>query len=69
MEYAPGSLGNMPSDRVDNYDVLQKEAAKLGAHIGAINPNMFQEYDYKLGSVGHCHSAVRHKKDLTQTPF
>jgi len=62
-------LVKIPWNRVDNCDVLQQEAAKLGVHIGAMNPNMFQEYDYKLGSVGHWHSAVRHKKHRTQTPF
>ena len=42
-------------------DALQQEAAELGVHIGAINPNVFQEYDYKLGSFGHRDPNVRQK--------
>jgi L-rhamnose isomerase/sugar isomerase len=32
-----------------------------GVTIGAINPNLFQDHDYKLGSVCHPHAAVREK--------
>ena len=36
-------------------------AKSEGVTIGAINPNLFQDLDYKLGSVCHPHKAVREK--------
>ena len=57
----PGGALHIPWDKVDDYDALQQEAAGLGVHIGAINPNVFQEYDYKLGSFGHRDPNVRQK--------
>ena len=57
----PGVALHIPWDKVDDYDALQQEAAELGVHIGAINPNVFQEYDYKLGSFGHRDPNVRQK--------
>lgn len=55
----PGVALHIPWDKVDDYDALQQEAAELGVHIGAINPNVFQEDEYKLGSFGHRDPAVR----------
>ena len=57
----PGVALHIPWDKVDDYDALQQEAAELGVHIGAINPNVFQEYDYKLGSFAHRDPNVRQK--------
>ena len=57
----PGVALHIPWDKVDDYDALQQEAADLGVHIGAINPNVFQEQDYKLGSFGHRDPVVRQK--------
>ena len=57
----PGVALHIPWDKVDDYDALLQEAAELGVHIGAINPNVFQEYDYKLGSFGHRDPNVRQK--------
>ena len=57
----PGVALHIPWDKVGDYDALQQEAAGLGVHIGAINPNVFQEYDYKLGSFGHRDPNVRQK--------
>ncbi len=57
----PGVALHIPWDKVDDYAALQQEAAGLGVHIGAINPNVFQEYDYKLGSFGHRDPNVRQK--------
>ena len=57
----PGGALHIPWDKVDDYDALLQEAAELGVHIGAINPNVFQEYDYKLGSFGHRDPNVRQK--------
>lgn len=57
----PGVALHIPWDKVDDYDALQEEARDLGVRIGAINPNVFQDIDYKLGSFGHRDAAVRQK--------
>ena len=57
----PGVALHIPWDKVDDYDALRQEAAELGVYIGAINPNVFQEPEYKLGSFGHRDPAVRRK--------
>ena len=57
----PGVALHIPWDKVDDYDALGQEAAELGVCIGAINPNVFQEPEYKLGSFGHRDPAVRRK--------
>jgi len=57
----PGVALHIPWDKVDDYDALQQEAAELGVCIGAINPNVFQEPEYKLGSFGHRDPTVRRK--------
>ena len=57
----PGVALHIPWDKVDDYDALGQEATELGVCIGAINPNVFQEPEYKLGSFGHRDAAVRRK--------
>lgn len=52
---------HIPWDRVDDYAHLAKHAAELGLGIGAINPNVFQEPEYRLGSVCHPDAKVRRK--------
>lgn len=58
---APSVALHIPWDKVDDYRELAKYAAELGISIGAINPNVFQEDDYRLGSVCHPDAKVRHK--------
>ena len=50
---------HIPWDKVDDYGELKGHAESLGLRIGAVNPNLFQEPDYKLGSVCHPDPAVR----------
>ena len=57
----PGVALHIPWDKVDDYDALQQEASELGVRIGAINPNVFQDAEYKLGSFGHRDASVRQK--------
>ena len=57
----PSVALHIPWDKVDDYDALRQEATELGVCIGAINPNVFQEPEYKLGSFGHRDPAVRRK--------
>jgi L-rhamnose isomerase/sugar isomerase len=55
----PSVAIHIPWDKVDDYDELKDHAESLGMRIGAVNPNLFQEEDYKLGSVCHPDGAVR----------
>jgi L-rhamnose isomerase/sugar isomerase len=50
---------HIPWDQVDDYATLAKHAADQGLRIGAINPNVFQEDDYRLGSVCNPDPGVR----------
>jgi L-rhamnose isomerase/sugar isomerase len=57
----PSVAVHIPWDRVDDYALLKEHASSLGVRIGAVNPNLFQEEDYGLGSVCHPDPAVRRK--------
>src|SRR6059036_1663957 len=48
---APSVALHIPWDKVDDYGALTAYARDLGIEIGAINTNVFQDEDYKLGSV------------------
>lgn len=58
---APRVALHVPWDRVDDWAELKSYAENLGIGIGAINPNVFQDNDYKLGSLGHPDAGVRQK--------
>ncbi len=58
---APSVALHIPWDRVDDYADLRRHAESLGISIGAINPNVFQENEYRLGSVCNPDPAVRRK--------
>jgi L-rhamnose isomerase/sugar isomerase len=58
---APSVALHIPWDRVDDYGALSKYAAESGLKIGAINPNVFQEDEYRLGSVCNPEQAVRRR--------
>jgi len=58
---APTVALHIPWDRVDDYADLARHARELGVGIGAINSNVFQDDDYKLGSVTNPDPAVRRK--------
>ena len=57
----PSVAIHIPWDRVDDYGELKGHAESLGLRIGAVNPNLFQEPEYKLGSVCNPDPAVRRK--------
>ena len=57
----PSVAIHIPWDRVDEYGELKGHAQSLGLRIGAVNPNLFQEPEYKLGSVCHPDPTVRRK--------
>ncbi len=50
---------HIPWDRVEDYGALRDRAAELGLGIGAVNPNLFQDDAYRLGSVCHPDARVR----------
>jgi L-rhamnose isomerase/sugar isomerase len=50
---------HIPWDRVDNLNDLSDRARELGLGIGAINPNLFQDPEYKLGSLCNPEASVR----------
>jgi len=57
----PSVAVHIPWDKVDDYAELKGHAESLGMRIGAVNPNLFQEEEYKLGSVCHPDEGVRRK--------
>ena len=58
---APRVSLHIPWDKVDDYGALATHAKELGVSIGAINSNLFQEEDYKLGSLTHVDERIRAK--------
>ncbi|MGB6838634.1 MAG: L-rhamnose isomerase [Dehalococcoidia bacterium] len=55
----PSLALHIPWDKVDDWAELRAHAESLGLRIGAINPNLFQDDAYRLGSVCHPDPAVR----------
>jgi L-rhamnose isomerase/sugar isomerase len=58
---APAVALHFPWDAVDDYAGLRAHIEGLGLRVGAVNPNLFQDPDYKLGSVTHPVAAVRER--------
>jgi L-rhamnose isomerase/sugar isomerase len=58
---APRVSLHIPWDRVDDFGALATHAKELGVSIGAINSNLFQEEDYKLGSLTNADERIRAK--------
>jgi L-rhamnose isomerase / sugar isomerase len=52
---------HIPWDAVEDYGELRRLAGEQGIGIGAINPNLFGDDDYRLGSLCHPDRAVRDK--------
>jgi L-rhamnose isomerase/sugar isomerase len=58
---APSVALHIPWDSVDDYAALSAYAKGLGIELGAINTNVFQDDDYKLGSVTNPDPRIRRK--------
>jgi L-rhamnose isomerase / sugar isomerase len=58
---APSVAVHIPWDRVDDYGELARVAKDLGVAVGTVNANVFQDDDFKLGSVTHPDARVRAK--------
>ena len=52
---------HIPWDEVDDFGALATHAKELGVSIGAINSNLFQDEDYKLGSLTNVDERIRAK--------
>jgi L-rhamnose isomerase/sugar isomerase len=50
---------HFPWDRVDDYADLRRHIEGAGLSVGAVNPNLFQDPDYKLGSVTNPDAEIR----------
>ena len=58
---APSMAVHIPWDKVDDYAELAAYADGHGIRIGTVNANVFQDDDYKLGSVCNPDPRVREK--------
>jgi L-rhamnose isomerase/sugar isomerase len=58
---APSVALHIPWDKVDDYAVLAAAAKEQGIKVGTINANVFQDDDYKLGSITNPDPRVRRK--------
>lgn len=50
---------HFPWDQVDDLSELRQHAHDQGLRIGAVNPNVFQDPDYKLGSITNPDPSIR----------
>jgi len=51
-------LWDLPNG-IDSTDDVQKFSERFGVRAGSINPNLFQDQEYKYGSFGNPDSAIR----------
>ena len=58
---APSVAVHIPWDKVDDYAALAAYARDQGVAVGTVNANVFQDDDYKLGSVCNPDPRVRRK--------
>jgi L-rhamnose isomerase/sugar isomerase len=58
---APSVAVHIPWDRVDDFAAFAAYARERGVSIGAVNANVFQDDDYRLGSVANPDPRVRAK--------
>jgi len=52
---------HIPWDAVEDYEHLREYIEARGLRVGAVNPNLFEDPDYKLGSLANPDAAVREK--------
>jgi L-rhamnose isomerase/sugar isomerase len=57
----PSVAIHIPWDKVDDWEELVRFAEGQGVRIGAVNPNLFQDDVYRLGSLCHPDPAVRRR--------
>jgi L-rhamnose isomerase/sugar isomerase len=52
---------HFPWDAVDDHAALRAHIEARGLRVGAVNANLFQDPDYRLGSIAHPSADVREK--------
>jgi L-rhamnose isomerase/sugar isomerase len=57
----PGVAIHIPWDKEDDWHAVKAYAGQLGLHIGAVNPNLFQDDVYRFGSLCHFDKQVRQR--------
>ncbi len=57
----PSVALHIPWDRVEDWTALRTHTEERGIRIGAINPNLFGEDEYRLGSLCHPEARVRER--------
>jgi L-rhamnose isomerase/sugar isomerase len=57
----PSVAIHIPWDAVDDWDALRQLAEREGIRIGAVNPNLFHDDAYRLGSLAHPDAGVRRR--------
>jgi L-rhamnose isomerase/sugar isomerase len=57
----PSVAIHVPWDRVSHWGDLRRLAEEQGIRIGAVNPNLFQDDEYRLGSLCHPDPGVRRR--------
>jgi L-rhamnose isomerase / sugar isomerase len=58
---APAVALHFPWDRVEDPVALTGHLRERGLRAGAVNPNLFQDPDYKLGSLTHPDAGIRRR--------
>src|SRR5690606_35661190 len=58
---APSIALHIPWDSTPDWAALRTYAEERGIRLGAINPNLFQDDHYRLGSLCHPEAAVRRR--------
>jgi L-rhamnose isomerase/sugar isomerase len=58
---APSIALHIPWDEVEDYAALSAAAKDQGIEVGTINANVFQDDDYKLGSITNPDARIRRK--------
>ena len=56
---APGVAVHIPWDAGADWKELADYAQAQGVRVGAVNPNVFQDFDYRFGSLGSARQTVR----------
>ncbi len=57
----PDVAVHIPWDKESDWQAAGEYARQRGVQIGAVNPNLFQENEYRLGSLCHPEQRVRQK--------
>ena len=55
----PSVAIHIPWDRTDDWGALRRAAEEQGIRLGAVNPNLFQDDLYRLGSICHPDAQIR----------